>query len=282
MGLFSDLDKFGLSSLEHAQVINKSTNQMGDMQKPMQIKTPEEKEKDAIYDKQFTCPVCDQRFTSKVVRAGKLKLSDKKDTDLRPIYEDVDPIKYDVITCDKCGYSALSRYFGRLSMRQIKDLYDQIGSRFTGIDVDKPLYSYDDAITRYKLALVNSIVKKAKNSERAYTSMKLAWIFRGKRLTLDKQTQMEEIKQLYQDELECISNAYDGFIAAMESETFPIAGMDDSTLTYIIAEFARRLGKYEECARMLSRVLTSKESSQRLKDQALVIKELLKKDIKNH
>ena len=62
---------------------------------------------------------------------------------------------------------------------------------------------------------------------------------------------------------------------------FPIAGMDESTLKYIMADLARKLKRYEESARLLASVLTSKATNHRLKDAALDLKELIKKDVAN-
>lgn len=282
MGLLSGLSKLGLGSYESAELLEKnkpSTGQGSANNKPATpIKTPEEIEREAIFDKHFQCPVCDLQSHAKIIRSGKTKLVGK-DTDLRPIYDAFDPLKYDVMVCDKCGYAALTRYFGRLSTRQIKDLHDEVAVRFNGIDLPRDIYSYDDAIMRYKLALVCAIAKKAKNSERAYIMMKLAWVIRGKRQSIDERS--DEAKALYKDEMECIENAYEGFVQAMASETPPIAGMDENTLMYLLAEFARRMKKYEEAARLVGSLIVRKNINPRLKDQALELKEMIKADFKN-
>lgn len=280
MGLFSDMGRFGLGEYENTEVLKrkkrKAAVSKGSTQEEPAI-NPVEREKEALFDKNYTCPVCDCSFKVKSIRVGKVKLTDK-DTDLRPIYDGIDPIKYDVIVCDKCGYSALTRYFGKLSTRQMKDIYDNIGSHFHGIDNTVDMYTYDDAIARYKLALITAVVKRAKNSERAYISMKLAWILRGKRLTLKRGD--AEIKELYANEMECIKNAYEGFCDAISSELFPIAGMDENTLQYVMADMARRLRKYDEAVKLLGRIITSKDVSPRLKEQALTLKELIKEELK--
>ena len=108
--------------------------------------------------------------------------------------------------------------------------------------------------------------------------MKLAWILRGKRLSLKPGS--PEIKELYKEEMECTSNAYDGYMQAISRELFPIAGMDELTLQYLMADMARKLKKYNEAARLIANVLTSKSASARLKDQALTLKELIKDDMK--
>lgn len=280
MGLFSDMGKFGLAEYENTNVLDKDSSKVSQKSEVVQEdikKSSEEIEKEVLFDKHYTCPVCDRAFVAKSIRAGRIRIKDK-DTDLRPIYEDVDPLKYDVITCTNCGYSSVSRYFGKLSTRQMKDIMEQIGSHFSGLDSNVVLYSYDEAITRYKLALLNSVVKKAKNGERAYTAMKLAWILRGKRQSLKSDD--PSVKQLYEDELECLTNAYEGFTDAISNEPFPIAGMNEPTLEYVLADLARRLKRYEDAARILGRVIVSKQTPPRLKEQALTLKEMLKEEMK--
>lgn len=278
MGLFSGLENLGLGKYKDAKLMEeKNTEQnkidLGEKQ------APKINEEDVLYDKRYTCPVCDLNFTSRTVRAGKIKLA-SKDTDLRAVYEVADPHKYDVISCENCGYSAVGRYFGKLSTRQMRDIKDQVGTNFKGISNDKVIFSYDDAILRYKLALVCSIVKHAKNSEKGYTSLKMAWVLRGKRLSLKPGD--AEIKQLYEQEMECIANSYDCFVGALANEMLPIAGMDENTIKYLMAELARKLKKYDESAKLLAEVITSKATPTRLKEEALNVKELLKEDIKKN
>lgn len=278
MGLFSDMEKFGLKNFKDAKVIDKDKPVDVDIAK-LKPKAPEKNETDALFTKHYTCPVCDLKFVTRSIRAGRVKLLEK-DIDLRPIYDIADPLKYDVITCDKCGYSSLSRYFGKISTRQMKELKESVGNNFKGIDNDKEVYTYDDAIERHKLALICSIVKNAKNGERAYTCLKLAWVIRGKRNTMDAKD--PAFKELYLEEMECIKNAYDGFMLAISREPFPIAGMDENTLKYIMADMARKLKRYDESAKLLGSVITSKATNNRLKEEALKLKEMLKSELKNN
>ena len=75
-----------------------------------EVKKPAFSEEEHIFDKTFTCPVCDQEFKTKMVKAGKVKLMDL-DSDLRPMYQHMDPLKYDAIVCPNCGFAALNRFF---------------------------------------------------------------------------------------------------------------------------------------------------------------------------
>ena len=282
MGLFSDLDKMGIKQFKDKGLYEDkkkealATNKVNEVVK----KEPEKlTEADVLFDKGYTCPVCDHEFKVKTVRTGKAK-SCGHDTDLRPRYELTDPLKYDAIVCDKCGYSSLTRFFPHLTINQMRKIRTEISSGFSGIDNNKEVYTYDDAIVRHKLALACCIVKGAKYSERAYTCLKLAWLIRGKYEALPEND--IRIDALKDDEIECLENAYEGFVSAFSKETFPICGMDEMTITYLVAELAFRLGKYEESLKMLARVLVARTASRRIKDEALDLKDRIKEKLEKN
>lgn len=277
MSLFSGLDQFGLGKLEKMNVFEEEHRKEESDGAPAEPKITEE---DLLFDKSFVCPVCDEEFHSKMVRTGKVKLL-SADTDLRPKYQLVDSLKYDVLACPKCGYAALSRFFKFMMPAQAKMIRENISRNFSGLTQTGNIYSYDDAIARHQLALANTVVKKAKPSEKAYTCLKMAWLCRGKAETLPKDTPNyeKEIENLKTEEKELLSNAYDGFMAAFSKESFPMCGMDEITVTYLIADLARRIGKYEESSRWISRVLTSRAANDRIKNKARDIKELLNKEM---
>lgn len=276
MSLFSGLDKFGLGKLEEMDVFEEEHKEE---EKENASAEPKVTEEDFLFDKSFVCPVCDEEFHSKMVRTGKVKLL-SADTDLRPKYQLVDSLKYDVLVCPKCGYAALSRFFKFMIPAQAKMIRENISSNFKGLSQTGNIYSYDDAIARHQLALANTVVKKAKPSEKAYTCLKMAWLYRGKAETLPKDTPDYDnvISELKKEETELLANAYDGFMAAFSKESFPMCGMDEITVTYLIADLARRVGKYEESSRWISRVLTSRNANDRIKNKARDIKELLNKE----
>lgn len=211
-----------------------------------------------------------------MVRTGKVKLL-AADSDLRPKYQLIDSLKYDAIVCPYCGYGALSRFFKFMIPTQAALIRENISKNFSGMKSSGNTYTYDDAIMRHQLALANAVVKKGKASEKAYTCLKMAWLYRGKAEALPKETPDydNQIKKLQTEEKELLANAYDGFMTAFSKESFPMCGMDEITVTYLIAELARRIGKYEESSRWISRVLTSREANERIKNKARDIKEML-------
>jgi len=243
------------------------------------VEKPKVTEADILFDKAYTCPVCDTEFKAKTVRTGKVKL-ESADTDLRPKYQLMDALKYDAIVCPHCGYAALNRFFNYVASVQRKLIKEQICANFNGLEETGAVYSYDDAIARHKLALVNTIVKKGKVSERAYTCLKLAWVIRGKAENLPADTPDKDkiLAQLKKEEDELIMNAYEGFTQAFMKENFPICGMDEITSTYLVADLARRSGKYEEALRWISKVITAREANERIKNKARELKEIIQEE----
>lgn len=277
-GIFSGLDKLGLGKLEKVEVFEDTSKK--EEAKDGKKKTAAVTEADFLFEKTYVCPVCDKEFHSKKIRTGKVKLL-AADTDLRPKYQYVDCLKYDAVVCPHCGYAALDRFFKFMMPAQARLIRENISSNFKGLPPTENIYTYDDALERHQLALLNTVIKKAKESERAYTCLKMAWICRGKAESLPEDTpkREEQIKELQEQEKELLENAYTGFETAFSKETFPMCGMDEITVSYLLAELARRIGHYEESSRWISRVLISREANERIKNRAREIKELLNKDM---
>lgn len=281
MGLFSGLEKLGLENLSNMEVFDsdEKDKEKKDADDKESVRTVSEEE--VLYDKSYKCPVCDHEFKSKSIRTGKVKLV-SVDTDLRPRYQTADCIKYDCIVCDKCGYAALTRYFNNLTMAQAKLISQNITPSFQGINTDAATYSYEEAILRYQLALANSVVKKARVSERAYICLKLAWLVRGMTENLDVADidYMTNKEELEKAEEQYTLNAYEGFKTAMSKELFPICGMDESTFIYVTADLARRSKDYQTSLKLISEIITSRTTSAKVKDRARELKDLIKQETK--
>lgn len=273
--LFSGLESLGLGNLSEMKLFEHKEKAKEAAKKAAE--QTEVKEEDLLFDKHFVCKVCDKEFKSKMVRTGKVKLVGS-DNDLRPKYQHVDSLKYDAIVCPYCGYAALNRFFNYMTDTQARLIKANISANFRGIKEGENILTYDEAITRHKLALVNAVVKHAKSSEKAYICLKLGWLCRGKAESLPEDTpNPDEVKkELAAQEKEYISNAYEGFMEAFSKEPFPMCGMDELTMTYLTADLARQIGKYDEALRMLARVLTARDANERIKSKARDMKDLIK------
>ena len=233
--LFSGLAALGLGKLSNMDVYEnedkKEEKKDADVEKAAEVS-----EADLIFDKTYDCPVCGGKFKAKTVKTGKVKLI-AADSDLRPKYQLVDSLKYDVIACTYCGYAALNRYFNYMTSTQARMIKQNISENFNGLTSDGDIVTYDEAITKHKLALANTVVKHAKASEKAYTCLKTAWLLRGKAETLPADTKDidKELEELAKEEREFLENAYNGFLEAFPKEMFPMCGMDENTVCYLVA-----------------------------------------------
>ncbi len=277
MGIFSGFEKLGLGNLGGEELFEDPKKKEVKIEKePPKKKLQLVNEEDFLFDKKYKCPVCDSDFEAKTVRTGKVRMKNV-DIDLRPDYDELDQNKYDVIACPACGYAALSRYFPNLNKYQIDDIRVKICMNYMHEPNRDPIYSYDYAKRIYQLALANAVVKKAKNSEKAYICLKTAWVIRGETQRLDPEDDNYEAKRKENEaqEKELLTNALNGFIMARQTEEFPIAGMDSSTLDYLIAALAVETGQNDVAGKMISEILTSRSANSRIKDKARFLKEML-------
>lgn len=276
MSIFDGLGKFGLGDLADSNVFEEEKKDEQGVTVAA-VKSPEDIEAEMLLDKKFKCPQCDKQFTSKIVRQGKAKLV-RQEMDLRVIYENIDTAKYDVIMCPHCGYAALTRFFNAVTSAQLKLIKDNISLKFQSKEFDGRIYTYDEAIERYQMALINALVKKAKASEKADICLRSSWVVRGKIESLDPQKDAEEIKKLKAQEKEFAKNAFEGFAKARSTESFPMCGRDEYSTDYLIAALAYENEKYDIAMRMLSGVIAGKNVNPRLKEKARDLKdEIVKK-----
>ncbi len=276
MGIFDGLESLGITGFDKKKLFEdgEKAKKAAEQKKEAPKEVIEE---DLIFDKTFKCPVCDRSFSAKTPRTGKFK-SAGTDWDLRPLFEGIDTVKYDAITCPYCGYSSLGRYYTvNPTSGQLKLLREGLRT-FNGLKAPGGVYSYDDAITRCRLSLACCVMKHAKSSEKAFTCLKLAWLLRGKRelLSSGKQVSKEEIDELKAMEEEYISNAYEGFVEAFSNENFPMCGMDETTVNLLVARLASETKdreKWDQGLRVLERIIMSKNAKSNVKEAARVTKE---------
>lgn len=270
--LFEGLEDLGLQGMNDMKLFEDEKAKQA-AQKKVEVHK-EIAEEDFLFDKTYMCPICDRQFTAKSVMTGKAKFK-HNDFDLRPIYQGIDPLKYDGITCRFCGYSALNRYFTvNPTTGQLRLIKEGLKT-FKGIPEHEGKYTYDDAIIRLRLALACAVIKKAKPSEKAFICLKTAWLFRGKNEELMRlnPVNQEEIDENKKQEKVFIENAYDGFVEAFAKENFPMCGMDEMTVTFLAANLAFELEKYDESLRLLERIIISREANSSIKSKATDLKE---------
>lgn len=241
-------------------------------------KEPVHEETEFLLAKTTHCPVCDASFHARTVKSGRARRL-PPDFDLRPRFFGIDTNKYDVVSCPYCGYTAMNRYFGALSGGQIKLVRQEVCSKFkkdaSASDETLAAYTYEEAISRYQLAIRCTEVKKGKMSEIAYEHLKISWLYRGllEKLAASDEKDDEAVQKAQKLEMEYYNQAYEEFVKAIASEDFPMCGMDESTMNLLLASMACRIGKYDVAAKLVSTILTSHVASYSVKDRARDLKE---------
>ncbi len=282
--LLSGLESLGLGDLSGLDIYAKSDKPAirKDVEEEKAPEIPKVNEEDFLFDKKFNCPVCNKSFKTRMIRAGKARL-EKVDTDLRPIFEHVDTVKYDVVVCTNCGYAALNRFFQNVAHTHVKIIRESICSNFVNTFSNDLVYTYDEAIKRHKLALLNTVMKRGKDSEKAYTCLKLAWLYRGymESLTPEEENFADRVREYKAEEINFMEKAYEGFTKAYSAETFPMCGMDDMTITYLLGDLARQLGKYGEASKHVSTILASRRVNDRIKNKARELKDMIREEIRS-
>ena len=216
------------------------------------------------------------------MKTGKAKLLGT-DQDLRSKYEGIDAVKYDVQLCPHCGYAALSRYFTVITGAQAKLIKENISKNVHLTHYEDEIYSYEEALERYKLTLANAVVKRARASEKAYICLKSGWLVRGYQEYLEEtgEGDAKTFAELKQMEDQYLLNAFNGFVEARQTEGFPMCGMDEMTIDYLLAVLASRFKKYDVASKLVASILTSPSANARMKDKARDLKEQILLEIRN-
>ena len=253
--IFAGLEEFGLSAVAQKQELFKHAVKEQDATQKKEA--PKFNIDDYIYTKNFICPVCGYNFSANVVRESKIRV-ESIDFDLRPICTPIDPILYNIVVCEGCGYSTANRVFNKATSKQAELILSQITPNFRPHPYPKEP-GIEMAITRYKLALLNAVVKQAKDGEKAYLCMKITWLYRIKGDDAANEKMFAE-------------HTVKGFTAALENEITPIMGLEESTILCLLGAFSMFIGQHESALRILSELIVSKSSSERLKDRARDLK----------
>ncbi len=277
MSILSSFKEFGFKGDDMSLFEHSDQKKAKQTEKKVE-KTKEDVELESLLDRNYTCPVCNAKITARKVRSGKLRLIGT-DLLLRAKYEQLDQNKYGVIVCHKCGYAALDSFFDKITDPQRKLIKEQITPGYKDKPEPDGIYSYDYALEVHKLALLNTMVKKARNSEKAFVCLKMSWLCQGKAETLPEDTPNREavLAEVEKDRKDLLKNACEGFSSAMSTEPFPMCGMDDMTVTYLVAALEMEVGEYDKALKILSEVLVKAGSNPRLKNKALDLKEEIQK-----
>lgn len=286
VNLLSGLGKYGIEEDAINQLFKEDNNSRNEQENAELKKEIVHEETEYLLLRTMECPICAKKFRAICVKSARAKRKGS-DLDLRPQFEYIDTNKYDVASCPRCGYTALHRQFSYLSSVQKKQIMTELCNKLRQAPSEEltelRAYSYEEAIEMMKVALYATVIKGGANSEKAYECLKIAWLLRGKieELSVDKEKNDEAILQAEKEYNTFYKQAFSGFVKAMETESYPMCGMDPDTTDFLIAAMAFNLGKYEYSSKLVRNLLISKNASKRVKDRARDLKEKIIEKIRD-
>ena len=207
------------------------------------IEQNEEILREMIYEKDYECPICKEQIKRKAVKSSKNRLVDT-DFDLNARYDKVNPLYYEVIVCEKCGFAQLNKREETPTLAEAHLIKEKISAQFGGRQYSK-YYTATEATDRYKLALLNAIVRNATEGEKAYIALKLGWLYRE------------------------IGNQEE------EREEFPIFELQEEVVCYLIAALSYHAEDYKQAIKWIQIVLRNADISPKLKDRCFSLKQMV-------
>jgi len=193
-----------------------------------------------LFDRQYTCPVCKNPFTSKQVKTSAIRAKERK-KDFHTIFSSDNPTFYGVICCPACGYAKFEGDFKQeISAKTAQAVKDAITRNwkpqdFTG---ERDLMA---AITVHLIALVNYKVLGEKQAIIGKLLLRLAWFY-------------EELDSM-EDNKKYVQLALDAFIRSYESEKQEDEEEKELEIIYLIGELNRQLGNFKEAIRWFEMVV---------------------------
>lgn len=219
---------------------------------------------DAYYEKTIECPICETKFEVTKVKMKACKVL-SRDTDHFIVYEDVNPMFYDVWVCENCGYAALNTKFLEISDSKIVRLSKEYSPKWFKHKFSKErsfekdiencidknclvlknvfcrqwakksfsgIRSADIALESFKLCYYNLNFLKATFIEMAQISIRIAWLYRIKKDPREK-IFLQNTLRIYRDIYEKSSSSSGN-------------KMEECIYMYMMGELSVRVGDYKD------------------------------------
>lgn len=202
---------------------------------------------DPLYDKNYTCLMCEHSYTTKKVRSRFVKVL-HFDTDFAPVYskEFENPTLYYVNVCPNCGFSSTDEFSPYFPPGSKEELSKKVCSQWVPHDFSSER-KIDDTIKTYKLGAYCSSLKKEKHIVTAGLYIRLAWIYRS----LENEAQ----------EMRFLKLALGEYIGSFSKGDFKGTQVSEDRLLYLIGELSRRTGNTQDAMRFFSKVIERQKQS---------------------
>lgn len=197
------------------------------------------------------CPICGE--TTRIVKVKSKLLVESTDEDFCAHYKGFNPYFYKIWFCEHCGFAADEKTFlGSIPLAHKRKIQEFLNSRNLGLKFVEERQT-PDAVASFKLAIFYAELTGQSLAKRAGLYLELGWIYRA-----------SEEKERENEMLERAISLYD---RSLMTERYPINGLSDNTVIYLIGAIYYRLQDFEKSTQYLSRII----GDQRIRDEDIVL-----------
>jgi len=198
-----------------------------------------------LWDKKYKCPICGSTVTSKRVFSEKVRIK-RYESDLKPIYEGINPLLYSVVVCDSCRYSALESDFetpiSPILLQDVRKVQDEIRNT-ESLNFSKER-DHKTAIVAYALAVLFYEAKK-QTCKVAEMYLRMGWLYRE---LDDEENENKALAKALSNFETCYLNTY------IESDKEPM-------ILFYLAELSRRFQKRDDATKWFSTLVSKYKNS---------------------
>ncbi len=188
---------------------------------------------------QKTCPICGE--STRIVKTKSKLMVEKTDEDFCVHYKGFNPYFYKIWFCEHCGFAADEKTFlGTMPSLHKKKIQEFLAQRKLGMQFVEER-GIPDAVASFKLAIFYAEMTDQPLAKRAGLYLELAWIYRADG-EQDKENEM-------------MQRAADLYDTSLMTERYPINGLSDNTVVYLIGAIYFRMQDYEKSTQYLSRII---------------------------
>lgn len=191
-----------------------------------------------LWKKEVICPICGTNFTTLNYKKKSQTLLETE-SDFHEVYEEIDPIMYDIWVCPHCYYSAKAADFEKIQLMEIRVMAkDRRKSKFDF----KAIRTYQSAVESFKLALhCYNQFDETSVSTMANLYLKTAWLYRG-------EGDSEREKKY-------LTFAVQSFEKKYLSADKVSGRLSENGLAYLIGELYNRIGNKDEAMKYFKIIL---------------------------
>jgi uncharacterized protein (DUF2225 family) len=207
-----------------------------------------------LFDREITCPICEQTFKEKAVRSSKLRL-DSVDPDSRQRFVGFEPLWYLVWVCPHCYYANFNSEFKQLPGLDKKGLREQGKNLKSKVawECNCPR-GINDVFVAYYLMLQTLEVGKAEPGKKAKVWLRLAWLYDD----VDDKPMMEYASK----------QAFGLFKESYYNQNRDTSIEQDQRVSLVLGELGLKIGEDREAAEFFRRAINRRGGNVGLNRQA--------------